>query len=583
MFSLTLALLLVLVTIANALPVKVTRPGAEIYNNYPMINLNARRPDAALVMPLSVNLPLPTGAPSSALPSTSSTSTSPSSATSSPSSTPSSSSSAASSSAASASSPSQPSSATTSTSTPSATPSPPPSSGSPKYVVAHHMVGNTFPYTLSNWAADIALAHSSGIDGFALNVGSDSWQPARVADAYQAALQSGLDFKLFLSFDMSSLPCASPNDAQTLRTYITTYSSHPNQLKMSSRTFASTFAGESCAFGQGSVPTGWSSQFTQHPELTGANAVYFAPSFFVDPGTFGTFADVMDGDFNFNSGWPIDLTASSAQSLIANLSANLNDLDQAATQVIGKVIGTTDTDTQHLNALAAMPSTSDGEKRAYVAAVSPWFFTHYSPQTFHKNFIYMADSHLYPTRWESLVNIRDQVDIVEIVTWNDYGESHYIGPIEGAQPNSQAWVDGLNHTGWLDMTNYYATAFKTGSFPTITEDKIYLWARTHPKDANVADPVGKPTNFELTQDTLWAVVQTTAPSTVTLSTSPTTSQTFSVPSGVSKLSMPLTPGGNMKGVITRNGADVVDLEPEGYVFDANPTSYNFNAFVAYSG
>jgi glucan endo-1,3-alpha-glucosidase len=52
-----------------------------------------------------------------------------------------------------------------------------------KYVIAHHMVGNTFPYTLDDWTEDITLAHASGIDGFALNTGSDSWEPARIADA----------------------------------------------------------------------------------------------------------------------------------------------------------------------------------------------------------------------------------------------------------------------------------------------------------------------------------------------------------------------------------------------------------------
>jgi glucan endo-1,3-alpha-glucosidase len=46
-----------------------------------------------------------------------------------------------------------------------------------------------------------------------------------------------------------------------------------------------------------------------------------------------------------------------------------------------------------------------------------------------------------------LINIRDQVDLVQIISWNDYGESHYIGPIEGGQPMSQAWVDGNDHTG----------------------------------------------------------------------------------------------------------------------------------------
>lgn len=51
------------------------------------------------------------------------------------------------------------------------------------------------------------LAASYGIDAFALNVGSDSWQPARVADAYTAAAATG--FKLFMSLVRSyilSLP-----------------------------------------------------------------------------------------------------------------------------------------------------------------------------------------------------------------------------------------------------------------------------------------------------------------------------------------------------------------------------------------
>lgn len=78
-------------------------------------------------------------------------------------------------------------SAESTTSAPSSAPSSqssqPPSSPNQKYVVAHHMVGNTFPYTTADWSADIALAHASGIDGFALNMGSDDWQPARVADA----------------------------------------------------------------------------------------------------------------------------------------------------------------------------------------------------------------------------------------------------------------------------------------------------------------------------------------------------------------------------------------------------------------
>lgn len=62
-------------------------------------------------------------------------------------------------------------------------------------------------------------------------------------------------------------------------------------------------------------------------------------------------------------------------------------------------------------------------------------------------FVFLSDQHLYLKRWENLVSFRDKLDIVQILTWNDYGESHYIGPIKGAQPNSEAWVDGMEHTG----------------------------------------------------------------------------------------------------------------------------------------
>ena len=65
------------------------------------------------------------------------------------------------------------------------------------------MVGNTFPYTQDTWLNDINLAHNHGIDAFALNIGTDSWESDQVANAYEAAKNSGTGFKLFISFDMT--------------------------------------------------------------------------------------------------------------------------------------------------------------------------------------------------------------------------------------------------------------------------------------------------------------------------------------------------------------------------------------------
>lgn len=444
-------------------------------------------------------------------------------------------------------------------------------SNSTKYVVAHFMVGNSYPYTVDNWLSDIQLAHQSGIDGFALNVGTDSWQPQQVANAYEAAQQSGTGFKLFMSFDMSSLPCSTAADAATLRNYITTYATHPNQFLYDGRVFASTFSGESCTFGQGSVVSGWSSQFIQ--QLSGTNAVYFVPSFFVDTSTFSTYKGVIDGMFNWNSAWPVQVTTSYVTSVLGAIGNILQNPSSALT-TLSSLVGSTNPDQQYINALNAM-----GSNQTYMAAVSPWFFTHYSPQTYNKNWIYLSDDHLYAKRWENLVQIRDQVEIVECLTWNDYGESHYLGPIEGDQPNSQAWVDGFDHTGWLNLTSYYATAFKTGSYPAVTKDQIVMWSRPHPALATAPDPVGQPQNFQITEDTVWAIVLATSSGTVTLSTSSSQSQTFSVSSGVSKLSIPISPGGYMAATLSRNGQTVVDLKSTNFTFNANPPSYNFNVLV----
>lgn len=122
---------------------------------------------------------------------------------------------------------------------------------------------------------DITLALAHGIDGFALNIGSDNWQAARIADAYEAA--RGTRFQLFISFDMacvlfsspfavtpsltpfsnSVMPCGSREDAERIRKYVTDYQMHPNQMRFNGRIVVSTFAGESCRFGAGDLNQGW--------------------------------------------------------------------------------------------------------------------------------------------------------------------------------------------------------------------------------------------------------------------------------------------------------------------------------------
>lgn len=65
------------------------------------------------------------------------------------------------------------------------------------------MNGNAYPYTPQTWAQDIQLAHTYGIDGFALNVGSDVWQFAVCACDSKAHPSLQKAHPLFGSFSAS--------------------------------------------------------------------------------------------------------------------------------------------------------------------------------------------------------------------------------------------------------------------------------------------------------------------------------------------------------------------------------------------
>ena len=126
----------------------------------------------------------------------------------------------------------------------------------------------------------------------------------------------------------------------------------------------------------------------------------------------------------WNSGWPIEVTTSFAQKVLSQatssgnttnttqphsllnlvthsalvesveetLSAEVNSTLNKLQLALSQFIGATQTDTQYLDSLAALPNNilqaRDGEPstpRVYMAAVSPCFFTHYGPNSFNKN------------------------------------------------------------------------------------------------------------------------------------------------------------------------------------------------------
>ncbi|KAI0827705.1 glycoside hydrolase family 71 protein [Trametes gibbosa] len=414
------------------------------------------------------------------------------------------------------------------------------------------MVGNTFPYTIKDWEEDIKLASVHGIDAFVLNVGVEPWQKSSVERCYAAASESDHSFKLCLSFDMSSLRGSSREDVNLLRDYIAAVANHPCQLLYDGKVLVSTFAGQDSLFGHSTLHHAWKFVKGTLEEIA---PIHLIPSFFIDPRRYPDIP-AMDGYFNWNGGWSLHLSAEMPRETVENAEP--------------------DTDRHHIHHLGG---------RTFMAAISPWFFTHYGADSWSKNWVYRSED-LYVRRWERLVEAREQVDIVQVLSWNDYGESHYIGPIKGAQPNSQAWVDGFPHTAWLDLTRYYARAFKEGVYPPIERDKIYLWSRPHLKTAEAADdPVGRPDRWQLVDDSFWVIVFTTGPAQICVSTQDhVPNVTRSVGGGIHKASYPMSPGGGMEVRIIRDGIVVAECAPslDEFRVQERPQTYNFNAFVAMS-
>lgn len=400
-----------------------------------------------------------------------------------------------------------------------------------KQVFAHYMLGNAYPLGVADFQRDIAQAQSAGIDGFALNVGPDSWMADRCNKMYQAAV--GTSFKLFVSLDMAVMAGSGIND---IAHWVTDYTSHPNQLFYQGKQFVSTFAGESVTFGQANAALGWA-LFKTQMAARGAN-IFFVPSFTALGPAAAMGMASNDGAFSWDA-WPTTNGAMSTGEDSAYMAARN-----------GKV---------------------------YMAGVSPWFYTHFS----YKNWIYKSDD-LYTTRWEQIVQM--QPDFVEIITWNDYGESSYIGALDGATPydatiNSAQWVNGHDHTAWLELTKYYIQAYKQGSLPAVSQNQLFMWYRTHSKYATAtADPYGKPTNYDFADDNIYVTALLTAPATVAVSSGGQT-QTFQGVAGVNKFQFVGFQPGTPTVTVSQNGAQkLAQAGPQTIV--SSPQIYNWNPVVA---
>ena len=112
------------------------------------------------------------------------------------------------------------------------------------------------------------------------------------------------------------------------------------------------------------------------------------------------------------------------------------------------------------------------------------------------------------------------------------------------------------------LINYYASAFKTGSYPSITSDQLFLWTRPHSKNANPSSPtLSKPSNWQYTDDNLYVVVLLTQSAKVTIY-SGTNKASWNAPAGLNKFSVPSLPG-VVGATIERGGVVVKSYDSSG--------------------
>ncbi|KAF1963744.1 hypothetical protein CC80DRAFT_12420 [Byssothecium circinans] len=315
---------------------------------------------------------------------------------------------------------------------------------------------------------DIVDAKVLGIDAFALNINKlEPWATNTVDRLFKNA--DDLGFSLFFSFDMAEGAgyFTSPDQFQS---YLKPFLSRKSYFKHLNKSLVSTFGGEKVT----------SAQWSSFKKTLGGD-ILVIPGFYQNPATASVFANLadIDGIFNWNA-WP------TAQ--------------QGKTKV-----PLTDDQTFLTTATAA--------KKLFILGISPLQFKHIDAST--QNWYLRGEDNL-EIRLEQALAL--QPHMIELQTWNDAGESHYMGNI-WPEPMASAdaihkYVDGYDHKGYWQILPAFIRAWKAGETTTAnmvpTNGEVAqgaFWHHTLTVGADCsADALGAPRNRGSAEDVVSGVV-----------------------------------------------------------------------------
>ncbi|PSN70835.1 glycoside hydrolase family 71 protein [Corynespora cassiicola Philippines] len=415
-----------------------------------------------------------------------------------------------------------------------------------RLVFAHFMMG-IVPNrgSAADYDDDMKRAKAAGIDAFALNIGKDDYTRAQLEYAYESAAAN--DMKVFISFDFHYF--APATDAAAVGELIKAFGSKEGQLKVDDKVFVSSFVGDGLNVDQVRSASG----------MDLFVAPNFAPGLTADPSP-------LDGALNWQA-WDSD---------------GNNKAPKA-----GQNVTVADGDAGYVAWLNG---------KDYIAPVSPWFFTHYGPEVdYSKNWVFPGDL-LWYNRWNEVLELGPR--FLEILTWNDYGESHYIGPLASKHTDdgNSKWALNMPHNGWLDMAKPFIAAYKAGqkspaSF--ITEDQLVYWYRPTLKslDCDATDTTmedapnpygnyfkGRPDGSDTLEDAVFVVALLKEEGSVTVN-SGSVAKTFTAPAGASAWKVEMGVG-KQTFSLERGGQQVLSETSARDISDTCPCGiYNYNAYV----
>ncbi|CAO1601358.1 hypothetical protein XANCAGTX0491_005023 [Xanthoria calcicola] len=353
-------------------------------------------------------------------------------------------------------------------------------------VFAHYML--IMQPKNGDYTADINLAKEAGIDAFAVNYGgwNVDWaqHEAQLEKFYRTAEQ--LDFHLFLSIDTTSV-----KDTDMIIKLSNKYAGSSAQLKVDGSILLSSFQTDPPAWN-------WKTDVVDKINFP----VLLLPGTLSDDAT-ALFSDNIPGAGPFT--W----------------------IHPSATP-----------EKEHSTDLA-LASQRDRTAKLWMAGIAPWFFTHLNSD---KNWAQAQDDKIFVDRWSSLLTLKP--NFIEIITWNDWSESSYIGPPDASSPGTtDAYWGSADHSAFRAMTKVFIKAFKAGQDDVVAVDAadegVYMFYRRQPASAvGTSDPLPLPSDTGYLKDEIFVVTLLSAPAEVTLVSGDAPSVAWTAPAGLQKKSFP---------------------------------------------